>query len=338
MRKLLYLLILVSALWSGYWFAGSTVLRNGADQWFADQAARGMTAEKTGLTVSGFPNRFDLTVEGVVLSDPQSGIGWQAPFVQVFAMTWKPWHIIAALPPDQVIRLPDQDIALASTGLRASLRSKPSTDVPLAAAIIESDSLLATSSKGWSVGAARSVASISADEEVEGAGDQPNAYVLALDIADFAPGPLEPIATKANLPPTISALRIVATATLTAPLDRRAGDVRPQIVTLKLDDCSLAWGDLGVTAKGELAPDPAGFAAGRIEIAVTNWDRLVPVLVAANAIKPEVAPTVQNMLGALARDGGDPMVLKLPLVLKDGRMSLGPLPLGPAPMLVAPTG
>uniref|UniRef100_UPI00286B8E0E DUF2125 domain-containing protein n=1 Tax=Tabrizicola sp. TaxID=2005166 RepID=UPI00286B8E0E len=125
MRKLLWVLITLSALWSGYWFVGSSAVRNGAEQWFADQAAQGMTAENTGLSVSGFPNRFDLTVEGIRFADPKTGIGWEAPFAQVFAMTWKPWHIIAALPPEQTIRLPDQDIGLTSTGLRASARARP---------------------------------------------------------------------------------------------------------------------------------------------------------------------------------------------------------------------
>ena len=40
MRKLLYLLLVVTALWSAYWFAGSTALRQGAEQWFADLATK----------------------------------------------------------------------------------------------------------------------------------------------------------------------------------------------------------------------------------------------------------------------------------------------------------
>jgi hypothetical protein len=43
-------------------------------------------------------------------------------------------------------------------------------------------------------------------------------------------------------------------------------------------------------------------------------------------------------MAALAKASGDPTVLNLPLVLEDGWMSLGPLPLGPAPMMVGPTG
>ncbi len=340
MRKLLFLLVLGTVLWSGYWFAGSTALRQGAEQWFTDQAARGMTAERTALKVAGFPNRFDLTVEGIRLADPQSGAGWEAPFAQVFAMTWKPWHIIAALPPEQVVTLPDQEVIITSDALLASLRTAPATDLPLAAAIVEADRLTATSTLGWTVTAGRTVAALRADEEIEGAGDAANAYVLTLDIADLVPDPqvVEQIATEAGLPASISTVSVSATAGLTAPLDRHAGNQRPELATLDLTRALVNWGDLAVTASGTLAPDVDGYAAGRIEIAVTKWERLVPLLVAAGAIKPELSQTVQNMLAALASEGGDPAVLKLPLVLEGGRMSLGPLPLGDAPSLRAPTG
>lgn len=334
MRRLLFLLVLGTALWSGYWFAGSTALRQGADQWFADQAARGITAEKTSLSVAGFPNRFDMTVEGLKLADPQTGFGWDAPFAQVFAMTWKPWHIIAALPPEQVVRLPDQEIAVASEGLMASFRARPAADLPLAAVVVESGAFLATSTGGWTAGAAKAVASVRAAEGLDAA------YDLALDIADLAPDParLAALTEGSDLPATVSVVHLLARATLTAPLDRHAGAARPRLSTLAVTEALITWGELSVNASGGIAPDDAGFAAGRIDIDITNWQRLVPVLVAAGAIKPELSQTMENMLGALAREGGDPAVLKLPLILSDGRMSLGPLPLGPAPMLTAPAG
>lgn len=340
MRKLLFLLILLTALWSGYWFAGSTALRNGVDDWFANAPARGLVAEKGTLSVAGFPNRFDLTVTDLRLADPARGMGWQAPFAQVFAMTWKPWHIIAALPPSQVVTLPDQEVTIDSLGLRASFRARPAMDVPLAAIIVESGAFTATSTAGWTTGAGRAVASISADEAVPGAGDAPNAYVLSLDLADLTPDPgaTRAIVDEAGLPPVITTLRLLATATLTAPLDRHAGTSRPRLAALQLSDATLVWGELSAQASGQIAPDADGFAAGRIDLAITNWQPLVPAMVAAGVVQPKLAQTVQALLTALAKDTGNENVLKVPLVLRDGTMSLGPLPLGPAPLMLPPSG
>ena len=72
MRKLLFLMVVLVALWSGYWFVGSNAVREGVNGFFADAATQGLVAEKTALTVQGFPNRFDLQVDGMRLVDPDT--------------------------------------------------------------------------------------------------------------------------------------------------------------------------------------------------------------------------------------------------------------------------
>lgn len=347
MRKLLVFILLCTALWSGYWFVGSNAIRQAVEDGFADAAGQGLVAEKSALTVSGFPNRFDVTVEGLRLMDPATGTALEAPFLQVFAMTWKPWHVIAALSPDQTLTLPDQTVKLASEGLRASFRARPSTDLPLAAIVLETNRLKATSTAGWTVGTGRSVLSLSADEEVSGAGDAPNTYLVSGDLAGITPDPDFMAAVKAvaieglpasDLPATIDSLRANVFLTLTAPLDRHAGEARPLLTKVDVSQFALSWGQLSASAKGLVQADDQGFAAGEITVEVTNWDRLPALLVAAGAVKPEVAPTILRGMQALAAQSEDLSVLALKLKLADGQMSFGPFPLGPAPLMIPPSG
>lgn len=347
MRKLLFLLLLGTGLWSGYWFVGSDQIRKGVEAGFADAASQGLVAQKSGLTVAGFPNRFDVTVEGLNLADRRSGIAWDAPFVQVFAMTWKPWHVIAAFPPDQQVTVGGQVIDLASQGLKASFRARPATDVPLAAIILEADSLTATSTSGWTIGTGRNVISLSADEEVEGAGDAPNTYLFAADLARITPDPAFLAAVKAvtipdlpasDLPDTVDGIRSGVYLTFTAPLDRHAGETRPLLTKIDISQFAFTWGPLSATAKGQVQADDQGFAAGEVTVEVTNWNRLPALLVAAGLITPEAAPTVSRGMQALAAQSPDLSVLSLKLTLADGRMSFGPFPLGPAPLMVPPSG
>lgn len=347
MRKLLFLMVVLVGLWSGYWFVGSNAVRDGVNGWFADAASQGLVAENAGVTVAGFPNRWDLTMDGLHLADPAAAVGWTAPFVQVFAMTWKPWHIIAAFPPEQELALPDQAVSLASEGLRASFRAKPAMDLPLAAVILETNRLTASSSAGWTVGAGRSVTAISADEEVPGAGDAPNTYVLSLDAADVAPDPafLESIKAVAlpdlppsDLPATLEQLTGSVFVTLSAPLDRHVGETKPFVTQVRIGQVNVVWGKLALTARGQIDADDQGFAAGEITVDITNWDRLPAVLVATGGIKPEMAPTVVRGMQALAAQSPDLSVLSLTLKLEDGQMSFGPFPLGPAPRMTPPTG
>ncbi len=347
MRKLLFLLLLGTGLWSGYWFVGSDQIRKGVEAGFADAAAQGLVAEKSGLTVAGFPNRFDVTVEGLELADAQGTFGWNAPFVQVFAMTWKPWHIIAAFPPDQQVTVPGQVIDVTSVGLKASFRARPATALPLAAIVLETASLTATSSSGWTIGTGRSVISLSADEAVEGAGDAPNTYLFATDLAQITPDPAFLTAVKAvavpdlpasDLPATLEGLRTGVYLTFTAPLDRHAGETKPLLTKIEISQFAFTWGELSATAKGLVQADDQGFAAGEITVEVTNWNRLPALLVAAGAITPEAAPTVTRGMQALAAQSADLAVLSLKLTLADGQMSFGPFPLGPAPQMIPPSG
>ncbi|WP_333816975.1 DUF2125 domain-containing protein [Tabrizicola sp.] len=347
MRKLLFLMVALLALWSGYWFVGSKAVRDGVNNWFADAAAQGLVAEKTAVTVAGYPNRFDLTVEGLHLADPTAGIGWTAPFVQVFAMTWKPWHIIAAFPPESQLALPDQVVTVGSEGLRASFRAKPALDLPLAAVILETNHLTASSTAGWTVGAGRSVASISADEDLPGAGDAPNTYVLSLDAAEVTPDAgftarvnavAIPDLPPPDLPDVVESLSGSVFLTLSAPLDRHAGEKKPYLTRLEVNRFTFAWGKLAATAKGQIEADDQGFAAGEIRFEITNWDRVPSLLVAAGLVKPEMAPTIARGMQALAGQSPDATVLPLTVKLAEGWMSFGPFPLGPAPRMVPPTG
>jgi hypothetical protein len=342
MRKLLFLLVVGTALWSGYWFVGSNAVRQGVEAGFADAAAQGLVAEKSGLTVAGFPNRFDVTVEGLRLADPKAGVGWQAPFAQVFAMTWKPWHVIAALPPEQVITLPEEVVTITSADLMASIRAKPATDLPLAEARFAGSSLGLASDRGWTLGLGEFTLGLRADEALGPAG-----YELGFDLAPLTLDPEFMAAVKAVTIPDLPASDLPEIAeslwgsiylTFSAPLDRHAGGTKPYLTRIEVNQFNFAWGQLAATAKGLIQADSNGFAAGEVTVEVTNWDRLPAILVAAGLVKPDVAPTIARGMQALAAQTPEPTVLSLTLVLQDGRMSFGPFPLGPAPLMVPPSG
>lgn len=328
MRALLGIVLAVAGLWAGYWWVGSTAVERGAVDWFAAQEAEGMVARNGGIAVSGFPNRFDLTVTAPELADPAQGIGWRAPFAQVFAMTWKPWHLIAALPQTQVITLPDQSVTLTSTLMMASLLMHPDTAMGLNETRLEASGLGLTSDQGWALTVAQVNASTLEDET------RANAHRLGLAVKDVVLGDmLAQAVADAGLPAQIDRLHLDAHALLTAPLDRHAGETRPALTGIEVADASLNWGPLSLSAKGALKADETGSAEGEIALRITGWRRLPPLLVALGAVKPQLAPTVERALEVMAAGSTDPDLLEVVLKCAQGRMMLGPLPLGPAPRL-----
>lgn len=337
MRWLLGIVAVLATLWCGWWVVGQTVIEREARAALARLAADGKLAEVDLLQVQGFPNRFDLMVAGLHLADPAQGTGWQAEALQVYAMTWKPWHVIAALPGAQIVSLPGQSLTLTGTEKMASLRAAPALDLPLAEARLVGRSLALVSDAGWSLAAGGLAAAVRARP------GKAAEYDLGLEVTAIAPDAAlmaalalaPPGGVPSDLPPQIARLHGDAALLLSAPLDRHAGQTRPQLAGLVLRELGLDWGPLVLRASGEIAADAQGFAAGRIEVQITGWDRLPALLVATGALRADLAPTVANMLAAGAAGGAD---LSLPLLLRDGGMSLGPFPLGPAPRLAPPAG
>ena len=174
-----------------------------------------------------------------------------------------------------------------------------------------------------------------------------NGYELGFELAPLTPDPGFVTRVKAvaipdlppsDLPDTVESLWGSLYLTFSAPLDRHAGDAKPYLTRIEVNQFTLAWGKLAASAKGLIEADDQGFAAGEITVEITNWDRLPPILVAAGVVKPEMAPTIARGMQALASQSPDLSVLSLTLKMSEGQMSFGPFPLGPAPRMEPPTG
>src|SRR5690606_528484 len=87
MRKLLWIVLALAALYSGYWLVGSTLVERGLKGWLEQRRAEGWTAGYASLDVQGFPSRFDTVIEGLDLYDPGTGLGWRAPFFHILALS-----------------------------------------------------------------------------------------------------------------------------------------------------------------------------------------------------------------------------------------------------------
>lgn len=325
MRVLIWITVIAAAVWGGLWFVASSSIRSGTENWFAGQAARGVTAEKSALVVQGFPSRVDVTVNDLVLADPAQGTGWRTPFVQVFSMSWKPWHLIAALPTGQVVTLPGQEIALDGEGILASLELHPGISLALDKTRLEAKAVRLISTAGWSFGADQLFAATEEDPSLE------NTHRLGLKLQGITPDPA--LAAASGLPARAELLHLDAYASFTAPLDRHAGQSNPRLSVLDLREARLDWGTLQITAGGRMAAGADGLAEGAIEVRIAGWRQLLPLMVALGRTTADQARVLERGLEVLAKAGGDPEVLNLTLRASGGQMALGPLPLGPAPRM-----
>jgi hypothetical protein len=326
MRVFLWIGVVLGVLWGGYWVVGARVIETGANKWVSDMQAQGLAVAQDDIAVAGFPSRFDLTVTRPRIADQVTGWGWKAPFAQVLSMTWKPWHVIAVLPQDQEIDAPGQRIALTTSKMQGSLRLAPSTDQSLAEVVIEAHDVALVSDLGWQVGLTSAVLALGK------VGTNGFDQRLGLDISDLRPDATL-TAQLPDLGDVISKLHLDSVLALSAALDRHAGATQPRVTGVTVRDFSMIWGSLRLSAKGQVRPGRDGLAEGQIDFAIEDWRQVPALAVALGLVRPEMGQSLTNGLDVLAQSGGNPDVLNLALTFADGWMSLGPIPLGPAPVL-----
>lgn len=331
MRFLTILVAALALLYAGYWLVGSAAAERGARAALEGLRAEGWQVEYSALDTRGFPSRFDTTIAEPTLRDPRTGLGWRAPFLQAFALSYAPNRVILVWPERQEILLPGQTLAVTSADMRASAAIAADTALPLDAVTLEAQQIALASDLGWTAKADSLLAAF------RDAGARPGLYdvfaeMRGIRLPDALRRALDP---ADDLPPALDLLRLDAELALDRPLDRHAGGAgaaAPRLEALALRDLRLAWGDTILRATGELAIDRAGVPSGEIRLEARGWRAAIRALAGAGALDADLARTYERMAEALA--AGDPEgALDLTLTLRDGMMRLGPVPLGPAPRL-----
>ncbi len=329
MRRLVALVLIAAALYGGYWVIGSRATLAGARQALDGMKAQG-TADFGDVSIRGFPSRFDLTITEPRLRSLDGRMEWSAPFAQVFALSYRPNHVIAVLPHDQRLTIAGAPLAITTEDLRASAVLGATGLLPLDHAQTVGKVLRVTDAEGDGLSGSELRAAVRTADAAQ------NRYDIAAEASGLAPiGASVPLwTTVAGDPSATGWLRVQTTATFDRPLDRRAVDGPIRITDLQVSALQATYGQFDLQGTGALSISADGQPEGRLDLSVKGWQGLPQVMVETGMIKPEVAPTVTKILTALSvGSGGADGTLHLPLTLADGQMSLGPVPLGPVPRL-----
>jgi hypothetical protein len=93
-----------------------------------------------------------------------------------------------------------------------------------------------------------------------------------------------------------------------------------------LSDVLLKWGPLTLTGDAQLGMDSRLQPAGKGVADVSGAAAALDALVDGGVVQPGMAATAKAVLGAMAQlPGGDSV--RLPFVLRDNTVSVGPIPL-----------
>ncbi|SLN52022.1 hypothetical protein ROJ8625_02608 [Roseivivax jejudonensis] len=310
MKRLAILVAAAAVLWSGYWWVEARAFRSLTAGAFADLQADGWEARYSDLSVSGFPNRVDATVEDLVLADPPGDTAWEAPFVQVFRLVYDHSHFIFAFPERQHVTLDGTRSDVTSEGLRASLVLGPGQSLGRLHA--EAVRLTAVSDDGR-----LDLSDLRANLDAVEPGSRD--YRLSVAAKDGREADRD--------------LSLRATLTFDAPPG--LSDAAARIETIDIARAEYTLPDARVRLSGTLDVDDRGRLSGDVSILAEDWQALLDDAVDEGRVPESWAETAEDALGLVARIRGSEATLDVGLRLERGEVYLGPVRIGEAPRLPA---
>lgn len=319
MKRLIWIILAAALLWSAFWAWQAQSLKSDIAGWFEDRRAAGWTAEYDALRVRGFPNRLDVTLEAPRLDDPDSGLGWQAPFLQVLGLTYRPGHHIVAFPDTQTLTRPEGRLRIDAQGLRASLVH--SAEGRILRLNTEAETLNLVTSE-------RSLAFAGVLAALQGVENTADSYRLGIEVQSAA------TRESALSDGRVDALSVQAQIALQAPLTLKTlSDPRPQPRRIDLRRAEYKVDGLELNLAGLVEVDRQGRMNGDVTLRAVNWRVLLDRARASGLLPGPFTDTLDDALSLAAGLQGRKDTLDIPLTLDRGALRFGMIPLGQAPRL-----
>jgi len=158
-----------------------------------------------------------------------------------------------------------------------------------------------------------------------------------VNIQGFAPtgGLIEGLDPKGLLSDRFDALDLRMRAGFDAPWNIHALEgPRPQPTRIEIDELSAHWGQLDLKLAGAFDVDGRGYPVGKLAVKAENWREMVELAISMGAIPQNMSGLALRAGEMLAGMSGRKDTIDAELTLKDGMISLGFIPLVPAPRIV----
>lgn len=326
MGRLTVWAVLLAAIFTGYWFVATNVMQTKLQDAFADARADGWQVDTADQNMTGFPGTFALQLSAPSVAPPTGEWAWTGAAMDLSTPSINPTRPTVVFPSSQTLRIGEQTLQIDVLDMRAGAAAKLNAALHFDDGFASLNDAGIVSDAGWQ-------AQISAIEALMVLVEDSNtAYEVNVTVTDVAlPADImDQMIPAGTLDPVVSRLGIDAVVTFDRGLERMAlSGVAPDVSRVDLTAFDLIWGDVTVKASGALDIDDAGVPTGEVTLESAQWQAMIEIMVAAGVFDAGIVPTLTTMARTMAGTDG---VLALPITFSDGSMSMGFLPLGPAPV------
>lgn len=335
MKRGLKILLGLCVIWGLYWAVAAWGLRQSVQGWFQMQATRGWQVEVGDIapagTLGGFPWRHVTRIDRPTLADPGTGAAWRTDWLELQSPAiWPGRQSLRFSDGDQRLSYYDQTAVITTEGLQADLFLAPGLALELEE--------LGLTSGAWSIGDGQNSVLSAGDLNLRVVQSDPaENYQITAEAHAFRPGTdLRRLLRAApELPQTFETLTLVADVTFDTVWDRNALEQRrPQPRMIDIDLLEAKWGDMRIKSAGTLEVDAAGIPTGELALQVEAWAEFLEMAEDTGLMSATAREQASRVIAVLARASGNPEDLDITLGFRNGYITIGPIPLGPAPRLI----
>lgn len=331
MLRLVWVVVLVALGWSGWWALAARGVGSGIEAWLDQQRAAGWQAEALSVSTSGYPLSLDTEVLNLALADPATGVAIEVSRLDFASPAWWPGDVILTLPSDPIrLANPSGQATLTMQEAQADLKLHPGQALELEHMALISGPWIVTQPEGDLIAASDLILQMTQDP------NDPIAYGFTANATALQPGPVlrDRFFVPTDWPVSFESFTLQMRVAFDRPWDLRALEqARPQPRRIDLPLAEAAWGDLRLRLAAELDIDADAVPSGTVTLQARNWREMLTLAQSAGLLPSELRPQLESILSALAGTSGNPEAFDVTLTLANGRVSMGFLPLGPAPRI-----
>lgn len=331
MRKLIWIVLAAFIVYSGYWMIGARGTERAISGWMAARASDGWQAESVEIKTRGFPTRFDTAIMDPRLADPRTGVAFSTPKIEILSQSHRPTRFTLHMAPEMSLASPYQKIDITQDSAEAQLFVDPGPSLTLDHASLAINGLKLASNADWglTLDTTQIATQRSADNDLT--------QDITVNAQGFAPtgGLIEELDPEGLLSDRFEELDLKMSATFDGPWNIHSLEgPRPQPTHIDIDTFSAHWGELNLKLTGAFDVDKRGYPVGKVAVKAENWREMVELAIATGAIPEDLSGLALRAGEMLAGLSGRKDTIDAELNLKDGMITLGFIPLGPAPRLV----
>ena len=340
MKRIVLLWLALAVAASGYaafWFYRADRVGDAIDAGTAALEARGWEVSHGGRRVSGFPYRLAATFDVPAVADAAGNWRWESGTAAVYAEPWDLRHYVLVPGERHVLRTFRGGAEVFRDIVVQTARGSVVFDRawrPLRGVAEASGLTVARRGGDGRIEAAKILFGVRREGESAAA---PVDLSIRVDGLRLTEAPHE------ALGPLIALLAADATLSGPPPGGWSAASLarwRDGGGALDIRALSVDWGPVSLRGSGRLSLDGALRPEGGIESRIAGFPALIEALVGQGVIGAETALALSLGVGLLAETpaGGGPPEVRVPILLGDGRLSIGPAPVVELPPLAVTPG